>query len=249
MTGIEVKDVDVSFPVFDTSYRSLRRNIIEVGSAGYIGKARKDRTVIEALRDVSLSIGDGDRLGLIGRNGAGKSTLLKVLAGVCPPSRGSVTIDGSVSTLFNVSGFMDPDLSGYDNIVFTGLLLGLSKKEIENLVPDIEEFTELGAYLQMPVRTYSAGMMVRLGFAVATSVTPDILLLDEAIGAGDAHFVAKAQARAKSLYEKSRVLVIASHSEEILLELCNRAVVMERGKIIADGPVAEMQRFYMDRTE
>jgi len=195
----------------------------------------KKNLVVRALGNISLSLRDGDRLGLIGHNGAGKTTLLRVLAGIYPPSHGKVRIEGRVSTLFNTAPGLDMDDTGYENIYTCGRLLGMSRQELAHKLSDIERFCELGDYLSLPVRTYSAGMMTRLGFAIATAIDPEILILDEGLGAGDARFVERAKQRADAFIQKSNILVLASHSDTMIKEMCNRTILLHHGKVGAEG--------------
>ena len=237
MAEITLHDVMVEYPIYTARMQSIRYMVLQEGVGGFIGRDRKKRPIIEALRGVSLQISNGERVGLIGRNGAGKTTLLKVLAGVCYPSSGEHHYTGNISSLMNVSSFMDPEITGYENITFMGLMLGFSKDEILKMMPEIEKFTELGEYLNMPVRTYSSGMMVRLSFAMITSIEPDILILDEALSAGDAHFVEKAVKRAQQLYEQANIIVMASHSADMIRDMCNRVILLDKGKVLFDGDV------------
>jgi ABC-type polysaccharide/polyol phosphate transport system ATPase subunit len=232
--------VSVSFPVYYGGSRSLKKSLLSRGSAGRIARDVNARIVIDALRDVSVSLENGDRLALIGANGAGKTTLLRVMAGIYEPMVGTVSVRGRISPMFDIGLGIDSDLCGYDNICLRGMLLGLSSREIEALLPGIAEFTELGDYLEMPVRTYSSGMMLRLTFAVATCFEPEILLMDEWILAGDAHFMARAQARVDSFVQKASVLVLASHNLDVCRKWCNKALWLERGNAQAFGTVADV---------
>lgn len=232
--------VNVSFPVYHGGSRSLKKAILSRGSAGRIARDANDRIMVDALREVSVSLVSGDRLALIGQNGAGKTTLLRVMAGIYEPISGSVQVRGRISPMFDLGLGIDADLSGYDNIRIRGLLLGLSSQEIEKLLPNIAEFTELGDYLDMPVRTYSSGMTLRLTFAVATCFEPEILLMDEWIVAGDAHFMTKARERIDSFLKKASVLVLASHSLEICRKWCNKGLWLDQGRVRALGPVADV---------
>jgi homopolymeric O-antigen transport system ATP-binding protein len=200
----------------------------------------KNRVAVRALENVSLKLADGERLGILGHNGAGKSTLLRVLAGVYAPSAGRVAIDGRLSPLFNASPGLDSDDTGYENIITCGGLLGMSRADIAQKAPEIAEFSELGEYLNLPVRTYSTGMLMRLCFAIATAIDPEILLLDEGLGAGDARFAERAQRRLHELFERASILVIASHSEELIRSTCNRALLLETGSVVATGGVDEV---------
>ncbi len=241
---LRLDNVSVSFPVYHGGSRSLKKAILSRSSAGRIARDANDRITIDALRDISFSLDRGDRLALIGSNGAGKTTLLRVMAGIYEPFAGTVEIHGRVSPMFDIGLGIDSDLSGYDNIRIRGLLLGLSAREIERMLPVIVDFTELGDYLDMPVRTYSSGMVLRLTFAVATCYKPEILLMDEWILAGDAHFMAKARERIDSFIENASVLVLASHNVEVCRRWCNKGLWMDRGGIMAFGPVEEVIEAY-----
>jgi ABC-2 type transport system ATP-binding protein len=201
--------------------------------------------VVEALSDINLELRAGDRLGLIGHNGAGKSTLLRVMAGVYEPGVGRVCRKGRVAPMFDVSLGMDPDSTGYENIRLRGLFLGLTSKQIRALADDIADFSGLGDFLNMPIRTYSSGMHMRLAFSVSTSVEPEILLLDEGITAGDAAFLEKADRRVEELVSKAGILVLAAHSRELMERVCTRAALLEQGRIVEEGPVSETFDAYL----
>ena len=205
---------------------------------------KHDRVVVKALANINLSLKDGDRLGLVGHNGAGKSTLLRVLAGIYEPVEGRVLVEGTVTPLFDTLPGLDGEDSGYQNIITAGLIFGLSRAQIEELLPSIEEFSELGEFLALPVRTYSLGMMTRLGFAFATAMEPGILLMDEGIGAGDARFAARAPKRLKEFMDRSRIVVLASHSEPFIKSICNKAALMQSGRIVTVGPVDDVLKQY-----
>jgi ABC-2 type transport system ATP-binding protein len=242
MVSIDVWNAAVDFPIFDAKSRSLKKIVLgKVG--GKIGTEGKV-PIIEALRDITLHLEHGDRVGLVGHNGAGKSTLLRLLAGIYEPTRGSARIQGKVAPVFDLGVGMDPEISGYENIIIRGLFLGMTRKEMEKRTDDIAEFTELGDYLSMPLRTYSTGMRVRLALGVVTSIDPEILLLDEGIGAVDAAFLEKARDRLNDLVKRSGLLVFASHSDEFLLELCNSAIWMDEGRIKQQGSLREVLTSY-----
>jgi ABC-type polysaccharide/polyol phosphate transport system ATPase subunit len=244
-TELTLKNVSVSFPIYQVGSRSLKKRLLYRGTGGQMASDANHRLVVEALRDVSLSFKAGDRVALIGRNGAGKTTLLRVMAGVYEPTVGDVVFRGRISPMFDISLGIDSEVSGYDNIRLRGLILGLSASEIESRIPDIVEFTELGDYLDIPVRTYSSGMMTRLTFAVATCFSPEILLMDEWIMAGDAGFLAKAQHRVQTFVERANILVLASHSIEICRQWCTKAVWMERGEIKMLGDIESVLDAYV----
>jgi ABC-type polysaccharide/polyol phosphate transport system ATPase subunit len=229
--SVLLDEVAVSFPVYQAGSRSLKKRALFHGSGGRIGRDAHQRIIVEALRGVSLSLKRGDRLALIGPNGAGKTTLLRVIAGIYEPERGVVRTRGRISPMFDVSLGIDAEFSGYDNIRIRGLLLGLSPRAIEQHLPDIAAFTELGGYLDMPVRTYSAGMILRLGFAVATCFEPEILLMDEWILAGDAHFLSRAELRIKRFVERASVLVLSSHNLDICSRWCTKALWLDPGQV------------------
>ena len=243
---LALENVSVLFPIYQTGSRSLKKHLMFRGTGGQIATDANHRIVVEALRNFSLNIGAGDRVALIGNNGAGKTTLLRVMAGVYQPSAGEVVSCGRISPLFDISVGIDSEMSGYDNIRLRGMLLGLSRREIEAYLTDIVEFTELGDYLNIPVRTYSSGMMTRLTFAVATCFSPEILLMDEWIMAGDAAFLTKAQHRIENFVERASILVLASHSIEICRKWCTKAVWMERGQIRMLGDIETVLTAYTE---
>jgi ABC-2 type transport system ATP-binding protein len=245
MVSIDVQNAFVDFPIFDAKTRSMKKRVL--GKVG--GKIGTDTKVpiIEALHDVTLNLREGDRVGLVGHNGAGKSTLLRLLAGIYEPTRGSSRIQGKIAPVFDLGIGMDPEISGEENIIIRGLFLGMSAKEMEKRVDDIAEFTELGDYLQMPLRTYSTGMRVRLALGVVTSIDPEILILDEGIGAVDAAFLNKARDRLKDLVKRSGILVFASHADEFLFELCDSALWMDEGHIKQRGSLREVLTGYKGR--
>ena len=240
MAAITCENVSVDYPLYGAGSRSLKKTLMRMGSGGRISRDAGDRVCVQALRDVSLHIDHGERVGIIGSNGAGKTTLLRVLAGIYEPTRGVVRHEGHISPLFDTTLGMDTEATGYENIVLGGLFLGLSPREIRGRTDEIAEFTELGDYLSVPVRTYSTGMMLRLAFAVSTCIDPEILLMDEWIGVGDAHFLEKAERRMERLVGQSRILVIASHSDALIKRLCNKVVLLDHGEVKAIGLVAEI---------
>lgn len=241
--SIETRDAWVEFPIFDAKSRSLKKAFL--GKAGgSIGRNQSDVVVVEALRDITLSLKEGDRVGLVGHNGAGKSTLLRLLSGIYEPSRGSARIRGRVAPVFDLGVGMDPEISGYENIIIRGLFLGQTRKQMLAKIDEIADFTELGEYLSMPLRTYSTGMRVRLAMGVVTSIDPEILLLDEGIGAVDAEFMKKARIRLQELVARSGILVFASHSNEFLAQLCDTAMWIDHGRIRTQGGIEEVVRAY-----
>ena len=244
MASIDLQGVGLDFPVYDSRARSFKQALTDLGGR----LSRNDgngRITIEALRDVTLSLRPGDRVALIGRNGAGKSTLLKVMAGVYEPPIGRAQISGRVASLLNMTMGMDFAATGYNNIIMRGVFLGMTFAEARSKIPEIEEFTELGSYLSLPIRTYSSGMLVRLALAIATADEADIVLTDEVIGAGDASFMRKASERLRSVIERAKILVIATHDPNLVANLCTRAIVLSGGRVRFDGPAKDANEFYM----
>jgi ABC-2 type transport system ATP-binding protein len=240
--SITTKDACVDFPIFDAKSRSLKKTVMGV-VGGNIDSGSKV-PIIEALRDITLSLEHGARVGLVGHNGAGKSTLLRLMSGIYEPTRGSAVIHGRVAPVFDLGVGMDPEISGLENIIIRGLFLGMTRKQMEGRVDDIADFTELGDFLRMPLRTYSTGMRVRLALGVVTSIDPEILLLDEGIGAVDAAFLEKSKKRLAELVERSGLLVFASHSDEFLRELCDTAIWMEHGRVRQQGELEDVLSAY-----
>jgi ABC-type polysaccharide/polyol phosphate transport system ATPase subunit len=249
MPSIRLKDVSVSFPIYTAGSRSFKNAIMSATTGGRIGNESK-HVVIQALDKVNLELNHGDRIALIGHNGAGKSTLLRVLAGIFEPRSGTIETEGRVTPMFDINLGIDPESSGYENIILRGLYLGLTRAEIKERRDSVAEFTELGGFLDFPVRTYSAGMQARLAFAMATCIDPEILLLDEGISAGDATFLEKANARLDEFIKKAGILVLASHSVDLILKLCTKAVMMEHGRMIWTGDVQEgLERYLKDKLD
>ncbi|WP_298872737.1 ABC transporter ATP-binding protein [uncultured Bradyrhizobium sp.] len=241
---LSLEHVSVSFPLYQGGSRSLKKSLLFRSSGGRVANDVNQRIVVRALRDVSLQFSVGDRVALVGSNGAGKTTLLRVMAGIYEPEAGIVRSRGRISPIFDIGLGIDPELNGLDNIRLRGRILGLSAQEIEQRIPEIVEFTELGEYLQLPIRTYSSGMLTRMTFAVATCFAPEVLLMDEWILAGDKDFMAKAEARIASFVSQASILVLASHSREICQRWCNRAVWMDEGEVRAVGDVEDVLRSY-----
>ncbi len=244
MAHIKLSDVSVEFQVLNADSTSLRAHIVHISSGGSLKRDARNNVSVLALDRLSMEAREGDRIGLVGRNGAGKSTLLRLLAGIIAPTQGNVFVDGTAAALLGSTLGLDEDLTGYESIRYGCLLMGLSERETRNALPEIAAFTELGDYLAMPVRTYSSGMRVRLSFAIATCHQPDILLIDEMIGAGDAHFVGKAKQRAAEFMGRSSIVILASHSEDIIRTVCNKAILLDQGHVVIAGNVDEVLSLY-----
>jgi ABC-type polysaccharide/polyol phosphate transport system ATPase subunit len=239
MAFIRLHNLSVEFPIYQGSHRSLKKLLLPASLQGNLTRDRMDRINVRALSDISVDFRDGDRIALIGYNGAGKTTLLKVLAGIYIPTRGQIYAQGKVSSLFAVNVGVNPEATGRENIILRGMYMDVHPREMRTRIDEVAAFTELGPYLDMPVRTYSAGMSVRLAFTASTSIPPDILLMDEWISAGDARFLEKAHKRMADLIGSSNIMVLASHSMPLLREWCNRGILLEQGRIVVDGSVDE----------
>lgn len=231
MALIEFENATVEFAIYNASSRSLKKQLLQIATGGQIGADERGRVVVRALEDLSFSMRNGDRVGLLGHNGAGKSTLLRVLSGVYEPSAGSARIEGKVGSLIDISLGIDHEATGRENIYTRGALLGMTRATMRQHIDDIIEFSELGGFIDMPLRTYSTGMHLRLVFAVSTILRPDILLMDEWLSVGDEGFRHRAEARLTSMIEATQILVLASHSRELIMNTCNRFIWLEHGKI------------------
>jgi ABC-type polysaccharide/polyol phosphate transport system ATPase subunit len=240
MCLIQLNDVDLVFHVRRHGRISLKEYLLH----GFFRRRKENSLEVRALQGINLRIEEGERVGVLGCNGAGKSTLLKLLAGVYPPTGGSREVRGQVSSLFELSLGFEMDASGWDNIMYRGYLQGETPRSIRGKIQAIADFSELGQFLDMPIRYYSSGMLVRLAFSIATSIAPDVLLLDEVLAAGDASFQAKAQARMRGLISSARAVVIVSHDLTSLERLCERVLWLDRGQIHMDGPAREVIAAY-----
>lgn len=247
MSSIKLENVSLDY-IIKTGSDSLKQSFLHMINNA-LGKKSGQRRPLKnssyrALSNLNLEINKGDRLGILGKNGAGKSSLLRVLAKVYKPNHGKLAINGKIFSLFDVRLGMNIEATGYENIINLSIMRGVSKKDALSRVQDIEEFTELGEFLNSPVRTYSQGMQMKLAFAVATSIPTEIMLIDEIIGAGDTHFMVKATNRLETMIEKSDILVLTSHSNSIIKRFCNKVIVLEKGEIKFLGPVDEGIAFY-----
>jgi ABC-type polysaccharide/polyol phosphate transport system ATPase subunit len=248
MAFLRLRDLSVEFPMYQSSSRSLKKSILASTTRGNLARDALNRINVKALSDLNFNIEQGDRVGLMGLNGSGKTTLLKVLAGIYRPSRGQLLASGRISALLDTVLGMNGELTGHENIILRGMYMGIHPGEMRKRSDEIAEFTELGDFLSMPLRTYSSGMSVRLSFAIATCIAPEILLLDEWLSAGDAPFIAKAKKRMDEFVRLSSVLVLASHSMQLLEEWCTHGIWLEFGHVKKMGPIGEVVAAYSKAT-
>ena len=244
MALIQFNRVGVEIPIFNANNRSLKIRLMQIVTGGKLTFDQSGHVVVQALHDLNFDLADGDRVGLVGKNGAGKSTLLRVLSGVYAPTQGQVHLQGQVASLIDVSLGIDHEATGRENIFLRGALLGLRKKEIIAKLDEIIEFSELGDFIDMPVRTYSSGMHLRLAFSVSTVIRPEILLMDEWLSVGDENFKHKAEARMAELVESTNILVIASHSRDLIMKTCNRVLWLDYGSVKMNGSADEVCAAY-----
>jgi ABC-2 type transport system ATP-binding protein len=245
---IVVENVTIQIPIYDIGASSLRKMILSKTVGGRF-ETSGSHIIVDALKDVSFEAHDGDRIALIGNNGSGKSTLLRLLSDVYPASEGRVKVVGEVSPMFDPMLGMSMDATGMENIRICGRLWGLSLSQVKNSVDEIAEFTELGDFLNVPVRTYSTGMLLRLAFAIATVRDPEILLLDEVVGVGDAAFFRKAFSRLQDVIHRSQILFLASHADEILRQICNKALWLDQGNLVQYGDFESVLAAYRGQSK
>jgi lipopolysaccharide transport system ATP-binding protein len=238
-TLIKADHLSLVYPIYSVRAQSLRNTVMNMAVGGRLMRNAQDVVQVSALNNVSFAVNEGDRLGVMGHNGSGKTTLLKVLAGVYEPTSGRLDIHGRISSMIDISFGLDAEATGIENIVRMGRLRGMTGKQIKSRMDEIVEFSEIGSFVGLPMKTYSAGMQMRLVFSVATSFDPEILLLDEWLGAGDIGFLEKAKERMNSLVEKSRALVLASHSIDLIGAVCNKLLVMNGGQVEYFGPTKD----------
>jgi lipopolysaccharide transport system ATP-binding protein len=236
MPHILAERLSIAFPLYHVGARSLKKRLL-ANTPLRLRTDASNRVVVAALNELDFEIKSGDRVALVGQNGAGKTTLLRTLAGVYEPVAGRLEVVGRIGSLIDPSAGMDVDATGRENIVLRGLFRGLDDKQSEEMAVEVGAFSGLGEFLDVPIRTYSAGMQVRLSFAMATLMQPEVLLMDEWFSVGDAEFMARAQKRLEDLVQKAEILVLASHSMTTVRAWCTRAIKLQGGRIIDDGPV------------
>lgn len=227
---VSLRNVSLAYPIYSVQAQSLRNAIVSLAVGGKLLKDGRDVIHVKALNNISFDLKEGDRLGIIGHNGSGKTTLLKVLAGVYEPDKGLVKVDGKISSMIDIGLGLDGNLTGRENIISMGRMRGLTTKAIIEKIPEILEFSDLGNFIDLPIKTYSSGMSTRLVFAVSTSFEPDVLILDEWLGAGDAGFYDKATKRMNDLLAQSRTMILASHNFDLVKTTCNKLLVLEHGE-------------------
>lgn len=248
MAHIRLRNVSFSYPIFELAGRSLKVTLMRQMAGGDVS-ARRGYVTVDAIQGLSLDIREGARLGLIGHNGAGKSTLLRLLGGLAAPQRGTIEVEGRIVPLIDKGVGINHDLSGLANIELPLRLLGASDREVEAAKHAIPEWAGLGPFIHMPFRTYSEGMKARLSFALCTAIDADILLLDEWLGAGDQAFQERAEARLNDYVSRSKILVVASHSIELLRRVCNCVAWMERGALVMLGDTETVLQAYLEAAQ
>lgn len=246
MPSITVKNLYISFPLYHENMRNLRK-ITNIFLSGRLSEDKHRKIYVQSLRDISFSIKGGERVGLIGTNGAGKTTLLRTMSGIYEPVSGHLRIEGHISSLLDPSVGMNPELTGRENIRLRCYIDGVPHKQMNEIEEKVIEFSELGPYIDLPVKTYSSGMNLRLGFGLITAIDPQILLMDEWFMTGDEGFMLKATHRLENIVKKSQILIISTHSPQILIKWCNRIIWLEQGFLKMDGTPQEVLPVYLNQ--
>jgi len=245
MALIDFDAVSVDFPIYNSSGRSLKKRLLQAATGGRVSADASGVVTVRSLDQLSFRIGNGERVALVGHNGAGKTTLLRVLGGVYAPTGGRATVQGDIGSLIDISLGIDAEASGRENIYIRGRLLGMTREQIKAKIPEIIAFSELGDFIEMPVRTYSTGMHMRLAFTISTTLRPEILLMDEWLSVGDENFKQKAEARMQEVVQATNILVVATHAPELVMHMCTRAIWLEHGKIrMDDTPAAVCEAYF-----
>lgn len=243
MSEVGLSRVSIDLPIYSGSSLSLRKRMLGAGGKGRFGEEH-GVMIVRALRDVSLSAGPGDRIGIVGRNGAGKTTLLRVLAKVFPPTRGRVAIRGAVASLLDITAGFDPGATGVENVRVRGMIMGLNGPALKRAIEDVVAFAELGEFIEAPIRVYSTGMLMRLAFGLATASKASILVMDEWLSAGDQAFMEKAKRRVETLVDSAEILFLASHDLDLVRNWCTKGIWLEQGRVRAVGPIDEIVSGY-----
>jgi lipopolysaccharide transport system ATP-binding protein len=239
MSSVIAKDVVVDFPIYGTRHRSFKSTVLRAATGGSLARAGNDRVVVRALDGLTFNFQAGDRVGLLGHNGSGKTTLLRVVAGAYEPVRGSISVQGTVASMLSITLGIDYEATGYENTFLLGAVMGQSRQQMLERLDDICNFSELGDFIYMPVRTYSSGMVMRLAFSIATSTPADIVLMDEWLNVRDRDFAQKAQARLEAMLDDAKIFFLASHDETLVRKNCNWALRLEHGKMVSLEPIGE----------
>jgi ABC-type polysaccharide/polyol phosphate transport system ATPase subunit len=244
MASIDLKNVTLEYEIFHDRVSSLKEAMINLFHSRKYVESKTSKFC--ALKELNLSIKEGERLGIIGINGAGKSTLLKVIAKIIKPQKGSIKVDGFVQPLIEIGAGFNPELTGIDNIYLNSYMLGFSTAQIRSKVQEIIEFSEIGQFIDVPIKYYSTGMTMRLAFTIATLIEPEILLFDEMLSTGDAAFLVKAKAKIDAIVTKAKIIVLVSHDLDLVQKFCNRVLVMKNGGIAFDGPASLAVEYYLN---
>ncbi|MDT6941784.1 ABC transporter ATP-binding protein [Brucella pseudogrignonensis] len=244
MSLIKLENVSVEFPIYNASNRSLKNRVLNIATGGSVERRGDGLVIVRGLENISITLRDSDRVGLIGHNGSGKTTLLRVLSGIYTPTQGHAIIQGKCVSLININLGIDPEATGRENIRLRSAMMGIHPKQLAQNIKEIEEFSGLGDFLDVPFRTYSSGMKMRLAFATSTAVRPEILIMDEWLSTGDEDFKERANHRMKELVDSTHILVLASHSKALLAKNCNRIIWLEHGKVKMDGSPQEILPAY-----
>lgn len=245
MASIQLENLGIEFNVRQSGRVTLKEYIVRQLFRRSVNPVMK----IQALADITLRLERGARFGIIGQNGAGKSTLLKVLAGIYPPTTGTRRVEGRISSLFDIALGFEPEATGWDNIAFRSYLQGETPRSIRPKLQEIADFSELGEFLNHPIRHYSSGMLMRLAFSIATAIEPEILLVDEVLSVGDLAFQNKARERMRQLMSKASLIVMVSHDLTAMAKVCDQVLWLDRGRMVRVGPTAEVIRAYTDHVE
>lgn len=239
MTSIILNNLNLDFPVYTQHSRSFKSSVINKVLGGLIEDKIKSGILIKALKNISINIVKGDRVGIVGHNGSGKTSLLRVISGVYKNHSGTIQVNGSIASLIDISLGMDPEATGFENIRLRGVLMGMKVSEIKSIESEIAEFSELGEYLHFPLRSYSTGMQMRLSFAISTTVKAQILIMDEWLSVGDERFQNKTEKRLHELITADSILILASHSKNLIRKTCNRVIRLEHGQL-EEIPIASL---------
>lgn len=237
MARVRAENIVVDFPIYGSKSRSLKNTFIRAATGGALAADAADRVVVRALDGLNFEILEGDRVGIMGHNGSGKTTLLRVIAGAYEPVRGSIEITGRVASMLDIMIGVDWEATGYENVYLRAALMGIRPRDVAPMVNEICEFSELGDYIEMPLRTYSSGMVMRLAFAISTCISADIILMDEWLSVGDPAFREKAQQRLRRMLDQAKILVLASHDEQLIRDNCNRVLRLDHGSLVGDERV------------